>query len=127
MVNRWQPEKGVRLSPHAQSLVLKLESVQIPVFMSRSVIEIAHIPEARHSITPKSPRSPGRNPSKPTRPGPQFITFGTFNARSIYDHERASSHFMQEEDISYIAVTEPMLRPGEPPKGLPNSTLAQGG
>jgi hypothetical protein len=114
-----------RLSPHARSLKAKLEASPVPEFIKKGFINIVTIPETRHHITPRGGPTDGR--VSRNRPGTGRISFGSFNARSIYGREQELQKLMVREDISYVAVTEPMLRPGDPPRGLPSTTLASGG
>ena len=96
--------------------------------MARSPLQIRQIfkellrhREIRFLIPPKLEKKQGKGPQY------KFTTFGSVNIRSIYKREHALLQHMKNHSIDYLAITEPMLRPGRPPEGLPRATLAAPG
>ena len=77
-------------------------------------------PEIKFSVL-----SPPLPTGTPVNGKPRAVCWGTMNVNSVYGREHNICHVILKHNISFLAVTEPMLRANDPPRGLFKNTFSE--
>ena len=113
------------MSPHARALDDAIKTAQPHPYIRDAFEKMANTQETRF-IIPPTPIADFKKKLKRNQKS-NHISFGCVNIRSVYGREQTLMRHMVSNDITYTAVTEPMLRQGDPPVKPPESHTGSGG